>query len=232
MQLQGGPAITSHLYKTTNNIYSLWLARKVIDEPFLLIESDLVFDPEMLENMLIPDRIAISKLQPWMNGTTVTINNRQKVKAFHSDDTHRHDDKQYKTVNIYSLSTKTWQMVQERLDRHISNNMVNGYYETVFSDMVDEGDLSFSPVFFEKNRWYEIDTIADLRAAELVCDLHRYPPVIAIVDQAASNPKSMRTISPPASKRLKAFARTKKGSRPRPGLTISAPMAPTSALPQ
>jgi len=74
--------ITSHLYETTNNIYSLWLARKVINEPFLLIESDLVFDPEMLEDMLLPDRIAISKLQPWMNGTTVTINNSQKSKHF------------------------------------------------------------------------------------------------------------------------------------------------------
>ncbi len=40
--------VTSPLYKTTNNIYSLWLARKVINEPFLLIESDIVFDSEML----------------------------------------------------------------------------------------------------------------------------------------------------------------------------------------
>jgi len=40
--------VHSPVYKTTNNIYSLWMARKVITEPFVLIESDLVFDPSLL----------------------------------------------------------------------------------------------------------------------------------------------------------------------------------------
>ncbi len=66
-------------YKTTNNIYSLWLARDVIDEPFLLIESDLVFDTDMLKDMLYPDRVAVAKIEPWMNGTTVTINNLMEI---------------------------------------------------------------------------------------------------------------------------------------------------------
>ncbi len=169
--------ITSPLYKTTNNIYSLWLARKAIDEPFLLIESDLVFDPEMLKGMLRPDRIAVARLQPWMNGTTVTINSRQEIEAFH-DGADKHDANHYKTVNIYSLSNTTWQLLRERLDHHISNNMVNGYYETVFADMVNEGCLAFTPVFFDTNRWYEIDTIADLRAAEHVYGLHQRPTAI------------------------------------------------------
>ena len=171
--------ITSPLYKTTNNIYSLWLAREVIDEPFLLIESDLVFDTDMLTDMLYPDRVAVAKIEPWMNGTTVTINNLMEIDAFHCG-AQTTDGQQYKTVNIYSLSTATWQLVRERLDAHISNNMVNGYYETVFADMVKEGCLSFTPVFFDANSWYEIDTITDLRAAELVCNSHDQPPSFAI----------------------------------------------------
>jgi len=43
--------IFSPLYKTTNNIYSLWMAREIINEPFMLIESDLVFDESLLDNM-------------------------------------------------------------------------------------------------------------------------------------------------------------------------------------
>jgi choline kinase len=199
--------ITSPLYKTTNNIYSLWLAGKAIDEPFLLIESDLVFDPEMLKGMLQPDRIAVARMQPWMNGTTVTINNRQKVEAFYGG-AHKHDANHYKTVNIYSLSTITWQLVRERLDRHISNNMVNGYYETVFADMVNEGCLSFAPVFFDANRWYEIDTMADLRAAEQVCWLHHLPPAI-VTDHGVSSQEGQGY--PPACKRLQAIDRTQKG---------------------
>ncbi|MBW2607749.1 MAG: NTP transferase domain-containing protein, partial [Deltaproteobacteria bacterium] len=52
--------IFSPLYKTTNNIYSLWMAREVINEPFLLLESDLVFDESLLDAMLYPDRIAVA----------------------------------------------------------------------------------------------------------------------------------------------------------------------------
>jgi choline kinase len=172
--------ITSPVYKTTNNIYSLWLARKEINEPFLLIESDLVFNPEMLKDMLHPDRIAVSKLRPWMNGTTVTINSHQKVKAFHKD-IQKTDERQYKTVNIYSLSVPTWKLIRKRLDHHISNNMVNDYYETVFTDMVTEGCLSFTPVLFDADRWYEIDTIADLHAAALMCSLHHQTPALTPV---------------------------------------------------
>ncbi len=162
--------ITSPLYKTTNNIYSLWLARNVINEPFLLIESDLVFDTQMLEGMLVSDRIAVGKIRPWMNGTTVTVNGLNEVDAFHCGIS-KLDTSHFKTVNIYSLSKATWALVCKKLDYYISNNRVNGYYETVFADMVDDGSLTFSPVYFDSSLWYEIDTLEDLKAAESVCDL-------------------------------------------------------------
>jgi len=184
--------ITSPLYKTTNNIYSLWLAREVIDEPFLLLESDLVFETEMLTEMLYPDRIAVAKIKPWMDGTTVTINSHMEIDAFHCG-IHAPDKNHFKTVNIYSLSSITWHLVRERLDHHISNNMVNSYYETVFADMINEGSISFTPVFFDSSRWYEIDTIADLRAAELVCNYHDHPTAFSIDPFLSTSIKSGRS---------------------------------------
>ena len=158
--------ITSPVYETTNNIYSLWLAGKAINEPFLLMESDLIFDAPMIENLLIPDRIAIARLQPWMEGTTVSIDNRHRVQSFCCGDSGPPRGIQYKTVNIYSLSQVAWQLVWERLNKHISANRVNSYYEAVFAELTREGLLSFAPVFFGSNRWYEIDTLDDLHAAE------------------------------------------------------------------
>jgi choline kinase len=201
--------ITSPVYKTTNNIYSLWLARKELTEPFLLIESDLIFDPEMLKDMLTPDRIAVSKLQPWMNGTTVTINRHRTVKAFQKD-VQKPGNRQYKTVNIYSLSTHTWKQVRKRLDHHISKNMVNGYYETIFADMVTEDCLSFAPVFFDADRWYEIDTLTDLRAAAHICSLY-HQPAAHIPDYEANEARTLDL--PLFSKRRPAPVRKKGGSR-------------------
>lgn len=218
--------VTSPLYKTTNNIYSLWLARKVIDEPFLLIESDLVFDPEMLKNMLHPDRIAVAKLQPWMNGTTVTITSNQEIEAFYYG-AHKHDENQYKTVNIYSFSTMTWQLLRERLDRYISNNMVNAYYETVFADMVNEGCISFKPVFFDASWWYEIDTIADLRAAEQVCCLQHHQPAI-VTDHRLSNHKDPSHPLPMSTE--KPLAGSKGSPHHHRKNKVSSPMMPATAV--
>ena len=158
--------IRSEKYLSTNNIYSLWAARHAIQEPFLLLECDLVFDDVLLGKMLEPDRIAVSRILPWMNGTTVSLDHSQRVIRFHMGRDQPLDELTHKTVNMYSFSRSSWQRITRRLERHISAGRVSGYYEAVFAEMVAEGDLSFEAVFFDNQRWYEIDTLEDLREAE------------------------------------------------------------------
>ncbi len=158
--------IFSPLYETTNNIYSLWMAREHIHEPFLLVESDLVFDGSLLDDMRYSDRIAVARMQTWMNGSTVTVNQRKQVKAFQSGTTAFSDEITYKTVNIYSFSRSSWRTIAKRLDQYISTGRVHDYYETVIADMVATGNLSLRTVDFDNKPWYEIDTIADLAEAE------------------------------------------------------------------
>ena len=162
--------ITNPLYQTTNNIYSLWLARNKIQESFLLVESDLVFESSQLEGLLYPNKIAISRMQPWMNGTTITIDSLNRVQAFGMGGNGYTEITRYKTVNIYSLSDSTWRKVVERLELHISSGKVNEYYEVVFKEMVVDGSLSMDGVFFDPERWYEIDTPADLANAERILE--------------------------------------------------------------
>lgn len=158
--------VFSPLYKKTNNIYSLWLVRKLINEPFLLVESDVVFDASLLDEMLYADRIAIASMQSNMNGSTVTINKFQKVLNFHNGVERRSQKDRYKTVNIYSFSRSSWHHIVERLDQHIQALNVNSYYETVLAELVDEGKLSLQAVSFDNKPWYEIDTLTDLAEAE------------------------------------------------------------------
>jgi NDP-sugar pyrophosphorylase family protein len=157
--------IVSPQYETTNNIYSLWLAREIIQEPFVLIESDLVFTPPLLEEMLLPDRIAISHILPWMTGSTVTISARSPhhVTDLHINPNQDTNGTTYKTVNIYSLSRQSWNRITRRLDFYISAGRVNAYYESVFAEMIADGSLGLECVFFDKALWYEIDTLHDLR---------------------------------------------------------------------
>ena len=160
--------VVSRHYRTTNNIYSLWLARNVIDEPFLLVESDLVFDESLLERMLQPDRIAVSSQLPWMNGTTVKCDGQTRVREFCLGAKSRKNRDHFKTVNIYSFSRDTWRSICGRLDRRITARRTGEYYESVFADMVSDGSLALAPVFFDPGRWYEIDTLADLNEAQMI----------------------------------------------------------------
>ncbi len=158
--------IHSPLYKTTNNIYSLWMARNVINEPFVLFESDLIMNSSLLDDMVYPDRMAVALMKPWLDGTTVTLDRTKKVTHFQKGTTEAYSDIRYKTVNIYSFSLSSWQAIIMRLNQHIEAGNVNCYYETVFSELVDNSTLSFDSVSFDHQPWYEIDNIMDLAKAE------------------------------------------------------------------
>jgi choline kinase len=158
--------IHSPLYKTTNNIYSLWMARNIINEPFVLLESDLVLETDLLTEMLYPDRIAVAKMQPWLNGTTVTLNNQNKVTQFQPGTIEPYTETRYKTVNIYSFSLDSWQTIAKKLNQYIVAGSVNSYYETVFTTLIDQKRIELTAVSFDEKPWYEVDTILDLAEAE------------------------------------------------------------------
>ena len=155
-------------YATTNNLYSLWLARLTVDEPCLLLESDVVFDSSLLREMLQPDRMAVSRMRPWMNGTTVTVDTAQHVTAFQFANAKASGEVMHKTVNMYSFSQDTWRKFCQRLSSHVRAGRVNEYYETVIAEMLRDGSLSMDAVPFDDGCWYEIDTIEDLQKAELM----------------------------------------------------------------
>ena len=160
-------------FATTNTMYSLWLARDVVDEPTLLVESDVVFDAGLLRPLLRPDRIAVSRQLPWMSGTTVTLDAHGYVTALYSPPPgvyfeHCTDPDHFMTVNICSLARDTWRGVRERLERHVAAGHTGYFHDVVFAEMIEEGSMALEAVLFPEDRWYEVDTPADQEAAELV----------------------------------------------------------------
>jgi NDP-sugar pyrophosphorylase family protein len=105
-------------------------------------------------------------MQPWLNGTTVTLNEENKVVQFQPGTVEPYRETRYKTVNIYSFSLDSWRTIAKKLNQYIAEGSVNSYYETVFSALVDEKSLEFTAVSFDEKPWYEVDTILDLAEAE------------------------------------------------------------------
>ncbi len=152
-------------YASTNNVYSLWLARASINTSFLLVESDLLFGPALIASARIPDCAVVSERLPWMNGTTVDINHGAESLRFHLAANGRSSGT-HKTVNVYCFSQQSWLHIGKRLAQHIALGNVNDFYEAVLASMVDDGELQLVPVVYPQNNWYEIDTADDLNAAQ------------------------------------------------------------------
>ena len=66
--------VENEIYDRTNNIYSLWLARRSIVDDILLLEGDLVFEPALLLDLLDTpyDNVAVvDRYDSTMNGTVI-----------------------------------------------------------------------------------------------------------------------------------------------------------------
>ncbi len=119
-----------------------------------------------------PDRIAVSRRLPWMNGTTITMDRAGRVTSFRNGSVEFSNDDEYKTVNMYSFSRSTWRRVLKRLGQAVAESRENEYYEVVLREMVADGSLSLDSLIVDSDCWYEVDTISDLPGAERIAKLN------------------------------------------------------------
>ena len=165
--------ITNPVYDKTNNIYSLALAKdKLQEDDTLLIESDLIFDDNMLRLLVdnpYPNLALVAKYESWMDGTMVRIDNDNNIVNFvpKAAFSYVETDSYYKTVNIYKFSKEFSQTKYvpflEAYTKAVGNNE---YYENVLRiiSFLNSHDLKALPI--TKEKWYEIDDKQDLDIAE------------------------------------------------------------------
>jgi choline kinase len=167
--------IENPIYAKSNNIYSLLLAKEVMEEEdTILLESDLIFDKGLLQDCLkheSPNVAVVAKFRSWMDGTVTTLTPGSDISGFISKkdmdwaELHRY----FKTVNIYKLSREfSRKKLFPFLKAYIEAHGLQEYYEEVFKILtfVDNGALQA----FElgDRHWYEIDDIQDLDIAAVM----------------------------------------------------------------
>lgn len=165
--------VNNPIFDKTNNIYSLYLAKKQLQEDdTLLIESDLIFEDgmfELLTNNKEPNLALVAKYETWMDGTMVKIDRDNNIVNFvpKAAFTYSDVDNYYKTVNIYKFSKdfskNKYIPFLEAYTQSVGNNE---YYENVLRiiSFLNSHDLKALPISNEK--WYEIDDKQDLDIAE------------------------------------------------------------------
>jgi histidinol-phosphate/aromatic aminotransferase/cobyric acid decarboxylase-like protein/NDP-sugar pyrophosphorylase family protein len=167
--------VESTEYLSTNNMYSLWLAREHLSEDVLLLEADVFFESRLIDRMISQDGenlAAVARHQPWMSGTVASIDRENNIQAL-LDTRHQAADfdysKVFKTVNIYLLRYEfLTRYFVPHIEAFIASGDANDFYEVILHTIAYQRRYSMSAVFCDDVRWYEIDDENDRLAAEYI----------------------------------------------------------------
>ena len=179
--------VENPIYQTTNNIYSLYLAKNyLVNDDTVLFESDLIFDDTILTALLdnpYPNLSIVAKFENWMDGTVVTLDDENNILSFipKKNFDYMQSDQYFKTVNIYKFSQKFSQTryvpFLEAYSKSIGNNE---YYEDVLRviALLETSSLKAMKINTGE-KWYEIDDVQDIDIAETLFSndqnmLHHY----------------------------------------------------------
>lgn len=177
--------VDNPIYATTNNIYSLFLAKDyLMQDDTLLFESDLIVEDAVIDKLLqdpYPSLALVAKYESWMDGTVVTLDDDSNIKRFIPGSKFRYEETEayYKTVNIYKFSKQFsrthYVPFLEAYSKALGNNE---YYEQVLRVIALLDKPEIKALALEGESWYEIDDVQDLDIAESIfCEpaekLHR-----------------------------------------------------------
>lgn len=157
-------------YKTTNNAYSLWLARDFVHgdtEGFIVINSDLLFQSAMLQTILdapIADGMIIEQtVNPASDMVKITM---EETKIIHMSKQIPPDQAHAEAVGPVKFSVEGGKRFMEHIERAIDGgDKMNWFFYTI-SDYAKE--YPFFGVPNPQHLWAEVDTPEDLELARKI----------------------------------------------------------------
>ncbi len=160
--------IYNEVYASTNNIYSLWLAKEhIMGSDMLLLDSDIIFDKKIIQSLLDSGHencLALKKHNVGEEEIKVKVDYKGKVLEI-SKIVIPHEAIG-ESIGIEIFDKKSLPHLYEVLDRKINQQkMVNIFYEAAFEEMIQEGADMYI-VDITEHKCMEIDTPDDLNTAK------------------------------------------------------------------
>ena len=149
-------------FETTNYIYTLWLAKDLIDDDVLLIHGDLVFDHALLKMLLKRPGSAVlvnNKIKPPQKDFKGVIKDGKIIKVgveFFGQNT-------FFLVPMYKLSRRDFGIWMKEIERFVKAGNTKCYAEVAFNKISKR--ITIKPVYFGKEFCMEIDDCEDLERA-------------------------------------------------------------------
>lgn len=161
--------LTNDVYASTNNIYSLWLAKSdVLEHGMILLDSDIIFEDRIIQALLrsgYDNCLAVNtKIRLGDEEIKVAVDRRNRIRAISKEVPPGQAIGE--SVGIELFAPSMLKTLFDILDRKIvRERAVNEFYEAAFQEVIDRGGEIYA-VDVGMYKAIEIDTAEDLLAAE------------------------------------------------------------------
>ena len=171
--------INNDIYDKTNNIYSVWLARKYLNDDILLIDGDVLYEDRLIKVLLnspYENCAAIDHYNFLLDGLVVNLTEDGLIAGMYFKTDPKNSDFSYsdkfKTANIYKLSQSFLSgKYLKQINKKITQGDVNIFHGVAFKEILESGgtgELFMKGVIMKGIKWFEIDTVQDVKIAERV----------------------------------------------------------------
>ncbi len=160
--------IYNEVYASTNNIYSLWLAKPEVlhEKEIILLDSDILFDPLMiktLQNAPYNNCLALDSHKLGEEEIKVIVNEKNQITEISK--TCSIDKAIGESIGIEKISNTYLSALYNELEQMILHEgLDNVFYELAFERLISQGHY-FYPVDTSNYFSMELDTVEDFQDA-------------------------------------------------------------------
>ena len=160
--------IYNNVYDSTNNIYSLWLARPEADgEDFLLLDSDLLYDPCIVEKVMeagAPNILTLIKHELGEEEMKVVTNADGSIKEISK--TCNPKEAAGESLGIELIGREYSKALYKELDKMMNEeHLENKFYELAFERLIPQGH-TYRVIDVTDYFSCELDTVEDFENAK------------------------------------------------------------------
>lgn len=160
--------IYNELYASTNNIYSLWIAKSEVlnEKEIILLDSDILFDPQMLKALQESPHtncLALDSHKLGEEEIKVIVDENNRITEISK--TCSIQKAIGESIGIEKISDSYLTALYKELDQMIVNEKLdNVFYELAFERLIKQGHY-FYPVDTSNFFSMELDTVEDFHDA-------------------------------------------------------------------
>ena len=154
-------------YATTNNIYSLWLAIEIVGgKDFILLDSDILFDPEIVARMLRQERTSLAVNAHELGDEEIKVIVDDERNVVELSKTCSPTKAIGESVGIEVIKADYSAALADELNKMIRmEGLCDVFYELAFERLVAQGKM-FKAVDTSDLFSIELDTVDDFENAQ------------------------------------------------------------------